>query len=186
MRFAIVILCCSARNVDVNASALVGKTRSRSEGSSCRHSLTSFSSPRPKRTLISSISLTILKMLYTLRHLASISSGKNLRGTGKPVLSLEQVRTFLPILALPRSNQIAQFLQRQKVMSLWRDIVRATNSARSSSPTTKVLSDRDAEIPMPATRTEMRDFARDEFERFRHIEDIVSSKIPLLCAPICC
>lgn len=36
------------------------------------------------------------------------------------------------------------------------------------------MSDQGAEIPIPATKTEMRDFAREEFERFRHVDDIVS------------
>ncbi|CZT20380.1 uncharacterized protein RCC_06240 [Ramularia collo-cygni] len=76
-------------------------------------------------------------MYPTLRRYATISSGKNLRGRGKPLLSLEQ------------------FLQRQKVMNLWREIIRATNK-----------------IPIEDTRKEMRDFAREEFERFRHVDDL--------------
>ena len=47
------------------------------------------------------------------------------------------------------------FLQRQRVLSLWRRILRATYK-----------------IPSPDTRKEMRDYARREFERNRGIEDM--------------
>ncbi|KAF2624411.1 hypothetical protein BU25DRAFT_348382 [Macroventuria anomochaeta] len=48
-----------------------------------------------------------------------------------------------------------QFIQRQKVISLWRDIVRSTNN-----------------IPDTATRADMRQFARVEFEQHRHVTDL--------------
>ena len=47
------------------------------------------------------------------------------------------------------------FLQRQRVLGLWREIVRATN---------KISNDK--------TKNEMRSFARDEFERYRKVEDL--------------
>ncbi|KAF1358142.1 hypothetical protein EJ07DRAFT_125402, partial [Lizonia empirigonia] len=47
------------------------------------------------------------------------------------------------------------FIERQKVILLWRDIVRSTNN-----------------IPDAATRTDMRQFARAEFEQHRHVTDL--------------
>ena len=47
------------------------------------------------------------------------------------------------------------FLQRQRVIALWREIIRAINK-----------------IPESSTRDEMRDFAREEFERNRHVTDL--------------
>lgn len=49
-----------------------------------------------------------------------------------------------------------QFLQRQRVLGLWRDVVRATNK-----------------IPDTTIQAEMRSFARMEFERNREITDIM-------------
>ena len=46
-------------------------------------------------------------------------------------------------------------MQRQRVLALWRDIVRATNK-----------------ISVAGARKEMRAFARDEFERHRHVRDL--------------
>jgi len=48
-----------------------------------------------------------------------------------------------------------QFIQRQRVLSLWREIVRATN-----------------QIPPSQTRHELRRYARAEFERNRHVDDM--------------
>ncbi|KAF2159284.1 hypothetical protein M409DRAFT_30291 [Zasmidium cellare ATCC 36951] len=73
----------------------------------------------------------------TLPRLATISSGKSLRSRG-PTLTLEQ------------------FVQRQKVLALWRDCVRTIYKIPKSSD----------------TRGEMRDFARHEFERYKHVNDI--------------
>lgn len=56
---------------------------------------------------------------------------------GKPILDLDH------------------FLQRQRVIALWREIVRAIYK-----------------IPASATRIEMRDFAREEFERNRHVTEL--------------
>jgi hypothetical protein len=47
------------------------------------------------------------------------------------------------------------FLQRQRVLSLWREIVKATNK-----------------IPPSNTRTEMRAYARHAFERNRNVTDL--------------
>jgi Complex 1 protein (LYR family) len=47
------------------------------------------------------------------------------------------------------------FLQRQRALGLWRDIVRATNKIRHHD-----------------TKQEMRTFARDEFERSRNVQDL--------------
>ncbi|EME89547.1 uncharacterized protein MYCFIDRAFT_125355 [Pseudocercospora fijiensis CIRAD86] len=75
-------------------------------------------------------------MLVTLRRYATINSDRKLKMKGK-TLTLEH------------------FLQRQRVVALWRDCVRAINK-----------------IPPSATKDEMRHFARHEFERFRHIDDL--------------
>ncbi|KAH6612766.1 hypothetical protein C7974DRAFT_85051 [Boeremia exigua] len=48
-----------------------------------------------------------------------------------------------------------RFIERQKVISLWRDIVRSTNN-----------------IPDASTRADMRQFARVEFEQHRHVDDL--------------
>ncbi|KAG7005767.1 hypothetical protein G7Y79_00018g045740 [Physcia stellaris] len=55
---------------------------------------------------------------------------------------------------VPRLS-LSDFLLRQRVLSLWRDIVRATNKIPKASP----------------TRTEMKAFAREEFERSRDVRD---------------
>ncbi len=63
---------------------------------------------------------------------------------------------------IPRSRTLRKaplsldhFLQRQRTLALWRDIVRATNK-----------------IAATDTRREMRDFARQDFERNRNVEDL--------------
>ncbi|GAB7338232.1 hypothetical protein MBLNU457_4566t1 [Dothideomycetes sp. NU457] len=70
------------------------------------------------------------------RRYASISSGKHFRDKGPP-LSLEH------------------FVQRQKALHLWRDIIRSLHK-----------------VPKSNTRSEMRQFARDEFERNKDVLDI--------------
>ncbi|EMD91180.1 hypothetical protein COCC4DRAFT_167099 [Bipolaris maydis ATCC 48331] len=47
------------------------------------------------------------------------------------------------------------FIQRQRVLALWRDIVRST-----------------ANIPDEAARKDMRQFARSEFEQHRRVTDL--------------
>lgn len=59
-----------------------------------------------------------------------------------------------PFLTLDR------FIQRQRVIALYRAIVRATNKIPKSSN----------------TRAEMKGYARDEFERYKHVEDIMAIK----------
>ena len=58
---------------------------------------------------------------------------------------------------LPKKKVLSleHFLQRQRVLSLWRDVVRATNK-----------------VPEVQTRGELRSFAREEFERYRHVDDL--------------
>ncbi|KAL1961016.1 hypothetical protein VTO42DRAFT_4904 [Malbranchea cinnamomea] len=48
-----------------------------------------------------------------------------------------------------------QFIQRQRAIGLWREIVRATQK-----------------VSNPTTRKELRDYARQEFERNRHVSDL--------------
>ncbi|KAF2112325.1 hypothetical protein BDV96DRAFT_498152, partial [Lophiotrema nucula] len=48
-----------------------------------------------------------------------------------------------------------QFIQRQRVLALWRQILRST-----------------ASIPDASTKKDMRQFARAEFEQHRHITDL--------------
>ncbi|KAH7077397.1 hypothetical protein FB567DRAFT_451474 [Paraphoma chrysanthemicola] len=48
-----------------------------------------------------------------------------------------------------------QFIQRQRALALWRDIVRST-----------------ANIPDEGARKDMRQFARSEFEQHRSVTDI--------------
>ncbi|MCJ1294008.1 hypothetical protein MMC34_005565 [Xylographa carneopallida] len=71
-------------------------------------------------------------------------------------------RTFATILPRTPSRtprkaflDLDHFLQRQRVLALYRTIVRATN-----------------QIPDPNTRKEMRSFAREEFERNRGVQDL--------------
>ncbi|KAF2140914.1 uncharacterized protein K452DRAFT_288319 [Aplosporella prunicola CBS 121167] len=50
---------------------------------------------------------------------------------------------------------LEHFIQSKRALSLWREIVRALNK-----------------IPPSSTKSELRKFARDEFERNRHVSDI--------------
>ncbi|KGQ01581.1 hypothetical protein PAAG_11709 [Paracoccidioides lutzii Pb01] len=58
----------------------------------------------------------------------------------------------------PRTPALSleHFIQRQRALSLWREIVRAFNK-----------------IPQSSTRDEMRSFARHEFERHKDVTDLV-------------
>lgn len=80
-----------------------------------------------------------------MRHIFPTSTTR----TFATVLSQRPSRLGKPILGLDH------FLQRQRVIALWREIVRAIYK-----------------IPASATRVEMRDFAREEFERNRHVEEL--------------
>jgi hypothetical protein len=55
----------------------------------------------------------------------------------------------------------AQFIQRQRALALWREIVRST-----------------ANIPDNGARKDMRQFARSEFEQHRNVTDLVSTLSP--------
>jgi hypothetical protein len=74
-----------------------------------------------------------------LRRYATVSAKpvSRLRARGKSPLGLEN------------------FIQRQKVLALWRDIVRSINH-----------------IPDASTRSDMRRFARDEFQQHRNVSDL--------------
>ncbi|KAF1845598.1 uncharacterized protein K460DRAFT_111440 [Cucurbitaria berberidis CBS 394.84] len=74
-----------------------------------------------------------------LRRYATIASKppSRLRARGKSPLGLDH------------------FIQRQRTLALWREIVRST-----------------ANIPDEATRKDMRQFARSEFEQHRHVTDL--------------
>ncbi|KAF3402270.1 hypothetical protein DPV78_004300 [Talaromyces pinophilus] len=82
----------------------------------------------------------------------STKKGSRLR---KPALSLDQ------------------FIQRQRVLSFWREIMRAVYS--TSLPKLSSLDEVRwaVKIPPSATRTELRDYARNEFNRNRGVEDVV-------------
>ncbi|KAK8195055.1 complex 1 protein-domain-containing protein [Phyllosticta capitalensis] len=73
---------------------------------------------------------------HRARSYASVSSKIPKPGKG-PVLSLDA------------------FIQRQRVISLWREIVRALYK-----------------VPPSPTRDELRQYARTEFERHKHVKDV--------------
>ena len=58
-------------------------------------------------------------------------------------------------IAVKSHLSLSDFLLRQRVLSLWRDIVRAVNKIPKESP----------------TREEMKAFAREEFERNKDVKD---------------
>jgi hypothetical protein len=62
-----------------------------------------------------------------------------------------------PFLANGCSLSALKFIQRQRALALWREIVRST-----------------ANIPEEGARKDMRQFARAEFEQQRGVTDIVS------------
>ncbi|KAH7391691.1 hypothetical protein BKA66DRAFT_568106 [Pyrenochaeta sp. MPI-SDFR-AT-0127] len=74
-----------------------------------------------------------------LRKYATVASKppSRLRARGKSPLGLDH------------------FIQRQRALALWRDIVRSTSN-----------------IPNEATRKDMRQFARSEFEQHRQVTDL--------------
>ncbi|KAJ5610524.1 hypothetical protein N7510_007243 [Penicillium lagena] len=80
-------------------------------------------------------------MRSSLSLLAAVSRGQASR-LRKPTVSLDH------------------FIQRQRVLSLWREIVRAVNK-----------------IPPSSTRDELRSYARHEFERHREVSDLVSGPL---------
>lgn len=99
----------------------------------------------------------LASMYSTLRRCATVSPDKAVRFSGK-TLTLEH------------------FLQRQKVIKLWRECIRTINSKDSRHAYTDVSwTYIRIEIPpsMP-TRREMREYARYEFERYRNVDDLVT------------
>ncbi|PVI00408.1 hypothetical protein DM02DRAFT_527094 [Periconia macrospinosa] len=72
-----------------------------------------------------------------LRSYATVSRPSRLKLRGKNPLGLDH------------------FVQRQRALALWKDILRST-----------------ASIPDAATKKDMRDFARAEFEQHRHVTDL--------------
>ncbi|KAK8165117.1 hypothetical protein BKA80DRAFT_270533 [Phyllosticta citrichinensis] len=82
------------------------------------------------------ITRTFGAIRFQFRSYASVSSKLPKPGKG-PFLSLDQ------------------FLQRQRVISFWREIVRALHK-----------------IPPSPTRDELRQYARTEFERHKHVTDL--------------
>ncbi|KAL1985197.1 hypothetical protein VTN96DRAFT_8113 [Rasamsonia emersonii] len=83
---------------------------------------------------------------------SSSSSSSDSSSSDSPSSSTSTSKSKLkkPVLTLDR------FIQRQRVLSLWRDIIRTVNK-----------------IPPSSTRDELRAYARQEFERNRHVEDIM-------------
>ncbi|KAL4941151.1 hypothetical protein BDV06DRAFT_195048 [Aspergillus oleicola] len=75
-------------------------------------------------------------MWASLRLFAAASSTRSSK-LRKPAISLDH------------------FIQRQRVIAFWREIVRALNK-----------------IPNSPTRSELRDYARTEFERHRNVTDL--------------
>ncbi|KAH8887458.1 hypothetical protein GQ53DRAFT_726372 [Thozetella sp. PMI_491] len=69
--------------------------------------------------------------------------------------SLRRYATSSPRSRLGATLSLDHFLQRGRVLSLYRTIIRATRR-----------------IPDPTTQRETRKFARDEFERHRGVTDI--------------
>ncbi|KAJ5935232.1 hypothetical protein N7466_004779 [Penicillium verhagenii] len=69
------------------------------------------------------------------------------------------------------------FIQRQRVLALWREIVRALNSKLLASVSSSVIHGTRLheylEIPPSTTRTELHSYARQEFERRRDVKDLV-------------
>ncbi|KAK5659261.1 hypothetical protein OQA88_1353 [Cercophora sp. LCS_1] len=80
---------------------------------------------------------------------------------GGATLSLEHVRPTPTATAQRSIDLVRQFLQRVRVLSLYRTILRATRR-----------------IPDLKTRAETRRFARDEIERHRDVTDIVRQPQP--------
>lgn len=80
----------------------------------------------------------------------------------------------MPLFNVTLTRVSFQFVQRQRALSLWRDIVRATNSTKALSLNSAHQLKELIEIPPSSTRDEMREFARAEFERYRNVHDLVS------------
>ncbi|KAJ5964379.1 uncharacterized protein N7479_004255 [Penicillium vulpinum] len=68
------------------------------------------------------------------------------------------------------SISLDHFIQRQRVLSLWREIVRALISTYAY-PNSRTMHGW-PEVPPSSTRTELHRYARDEFERHRNVTDV--------------
>jgi hypothetical protein len=102
-----------------------------------------------------------------LRRYATVASKppSRLRARGKTPVGLDHVRVpSTPCTRRPLT--VVQFIQRQRALALWRDIVRST-----------------ANIPDVGARKDMRQFARSEFHQHRSVTDLVS---PLPPTPLPC
>ena len=98
-----------------------------------------------------------------LRRYATVASKppSRLRARGKSPLGLDHVSFARLRHEVRVVAHCLQFIQRQRALALWRDIVRST-----------------ANIPDEAARKDMRQFARSEFEQHRHVADLVSGYFP--------
>jgi hypothetical protein len=112
------------------------------------------------RYLFIDVSVLLRSSRGMLRRYATIASrpASRLRARGKSPVGLDHVLLHLsrPTLAI-RLTTVAQFIQRQRALALWREIVRSTGN-----------------IPEEGARRDMRQFARAEFEQHRSVTDIVS------------
>ncbi|KAJ5096053.1 hypothetical protein NUU61_005409 [Penicillium alfredii] len=73
----------------------------------------------------------------------------------RPSLSLLAVARSQPPRLKKPAVSLDHFIQRQRVLAFWREIVRALNK-----------------IPPSSTRTELHSYARQEFERHREVTDL--------------
>ena len=104
-----------------------------------------------------------------LRRYATIASKppSRLRARGKTAVGLDHASTSdIYLVIMTRELTLIQFIQRQRALALWREVVRSTSN-----------------IPDEAVRQDMRQFARSEFERHQHVTDLVHS---LLCVDYAC
>ncbi|OAL06462.1 hypothetical protein IQ06DRAFT_334 [Phaeosphaeriaceae sp. SRC1lsM3a] len=93
-----------------------------------------------------------------LRRYATIASKppSRLRERGKSPVGLDHVWLSCPSITLRESSlTVPQFIQRQRALALWREIVRST-----------------ANITEESARKDMRQFARAEFEQHRFVNDL--------------
>lgn len=136
-------------------------------------------------------------MKIPARRYATIASGKSsLRGKKGPPLTLEHVGTPSDAILFMRLRFIVWLFCLTKRRSLSNEAARwrcgGISSGRRIVRFPRLLLDVDrrspfsdgifryAEVPPSSTRTELLDFARAEFERHRHVNDIVSWVIDAL------
>jgi hypothetical protein len=97
-----------------------------------------------------------------LRRYATVASKppSRLRARGKSPVGLDHVCTSNAH-STPAQLTVVQFIQRQRALVLWREIVRST-----------------ANIPDKGARQDMRQFAKSEFEQHRNVTDLVCDHCP--------